>query len=1179
MIASKFVRSVVATTALGAGVLWSATPSAAEVHKSASGSAADGSVWLDGRRAVQDGYTDWVIDYENPLDEPGSVSISDEIEGAQTYQVGSLKVPPGWEGEVDQPEATAAKLTANGGAVPPRGRGTTSKLVEPVLTAFSQANSGGDGYRPILWTNPDDPTDRRIYTIFHHTGTTISPTSGRPNGNELWCAGLETGALCPGFPREFTTGDPIFDAGFRQGTSGRPLEIFDGTRMYFPYGDRDTYGAACFDVATAATCGYTPLSNSQTPELGYVVAAAYPDGTTAAVALQPHLLGWAKAGERTFGLALDTTRPTGGLVDLGSGVTAAEYEHSVRLMCFTTGVISGVQPCPGIHGQVLSNGFLPPPPNGNWGEFIGGQSLVVEGRVYFTVRYPTESFLICVDGITGLPCAGGFESPVPLDGSPTALLPLPSSDGVCIAMRVSNFNDSIQCFHPDASANTPPIVGVVDSDAFAGLIIAGTATFVPTLNRLYVPEKPGDPDIWNEGATLCWDFSTESVCEGFSSPWDEATTGDRRDYAYTYDEATGCLWGGGDAGLVWSFDPFSGASPCVRSRSATGVITPSDSYCDGQTGHVTGWGAARLDNAQNVSDIRLTVRDANGEVVPGWNARQVSAVEAAQGVDLSSIDYGAYPELEVEVNIGFSDTSWWNEAEYPTASVTFEGDPVQVCFQTRVLDRCETVELSNTVAATALGAHSGAKVTETASVAMPVDRRPHACPDLVIDKSVDAASFNPGSTLNYTLRVSNREKPDPAQGTDAVNVVVRDVLPAGVEYVADRVVTADGRAPAYDAKARTLTWTVPGPIEPNAAIDLTYPVVVTDATADALINTAVITSVGETPKPSPPAPDPSLPCADVVAYEGVSGPCDSASLEQRMANLSVVKAAATKTVLAGANARWRIEVRNEGPDTADDVVITDSVPDGFALTALNPSIGQCERVSGTCRLGALGVGESATVEVVGRVAKDFSGGDLTNTALVSSPTPDREASNNVGTSVIEVDQPPVEFSIVKSSEHKAVRTTDEIAYTISVRNGGERVAAPEVFEVPGAGLTLLRMSSPNGRCTIATRSCELAELKPGESATVRVLAKVDGDYGGSAVENSASVRSCCSGLAGGEWSTSLSIPIGADTVVSGAAQAPVGQVLARTGQNVARLLLLGFILVGAGDTLRLRRKAPGRAGQ
>ena len=94
-------------------------------------------------------------------------------------------------------------------------------------------------------------------------------------------------------------------------------------------------------------------------------------------------------------------------------------------------------------------------------------------------------------------------------------------------------------------------------------------------------------------------------------------------------------------------------------------------------------------------------------------------------------------------------------------------------------------------------------------------------PSMSITKSVNATTVQPGQTFQYTLTATNA---DTATTSPAYNVTVTDNVPAGV--VVDPASISNGGtltgADPTTGAGGTLSWTIPGPINPGASVALTY---------------------------------------------------------------------------------------------------------------------------------------------------------------------------------------------------------------------------------------------------------------------------------------------------------------------------------------------------------------------
>jgi uncharacterized repeat protein (TIGR01451 family) len=111
----------------------------------------------------------------------------------------------------------------------------------------------------------------------------------------------------------------------------------------------------------------------------------------------------------------------------------------------------------------------------------------------------------------------------------------------------------------------------------------------------------------------------------------------------------------------------------------------------------------------------------------------------------------------------------------------------------------------------------------------------------------------------------------------------------------------------------------------------------------------------------------------------------------QQADVRIVKTGPAGRQPTGRNMNWTITVTNNGPDDATNVVVTDTLPASVDLVHMMPSQGTCLHHVQVCDLGDLANGATATidVEVIPRQA-----GTITNTASVTTNTPDPIGSNN-----------------------------------------------------------------------------------------------------------------------------------------------------------------------------------------
>jgi uncharacterized repeat protein (TIGR01451 family) len=112
------------------------------------------------------------------------------------------------------------------------------------------------------------------------------------------------------------------------------------------------------------------------------------------------------------------------------------------------------------------------------------------------------------------------------------------------------------------------------------------------------------------------------------------------------------------------------------------------------------------------------------------------------------------------------------------------------------------------------------------------------------------------------------------------------------------------------------------------------------------------------------------------------------------ADLSVAKSDSADPVSKGAALTYSIVVTNNGPGSATGVQLTDTLPANVQFVSVTSSAGSCSQTGSivTCNLGDLNNGASVPVTIIVIPKK---AGTITNTAQVSSLSPDPNAANNI----------------------------------------------------------------------------------------------------------------------------------------------------------------------------------------
>jgi uncharacterized repeat protein (TIGR01451 family) len=114
------------------------------------------------------------------------------------------------------------------------------------------------------------------------------------------------------------------------------------------------------------------------------------------------------------------------------------------------------------------------------------------------------------------------------------------------------------------------------------------------------------------------------------------------------------------------------------------------------------------------------------------------------------------------------------------------------------------------------------------------------------------------------------------------------------------------------------------------------------------------------------------------------------------ADLSIAKTASPSPVGTGGVLTYSITVNNAGPNTAQNVVVTDSLPGGTSFLSCSTSQGTCSLsgINVTANLGDIPSPGLATVTIQVTVTAQGPS-SITNTAFVTSSTPDTNTANNI----------------------------------------------------------------------------------------------------------------------------------------------------------------------------------------
>ncbi|WP_125153521.1 DUF6923 family protein [Clostridium rectalis] len=282
----------------------------------------------------------------------------------------------------------------------------------------------------------------------------------------------------------------------------------------------------------------------------------------------------------------------------------------------------------------------------------------------------------------------------------------------------------------------------------------------------------------------------------------------------------------------------------------------------------------------------------------------------------------------------------------------------------------------------------------------------NALADISVVKTASPNPVNQGETLTYTIDVIN------AGPADAQNVVLDDVIPPeiiGAEFSTDGGITFSPWPGSFDigtlSNGETRTVLIRGTVSPSAI--------------GIISNTAGVISS---------TPDPNL-----------DNNMSTVDTEINTADISVIKTSDLNPAFPGEILTYTIKVSNAGPADAENVVLTDAIPPEIVGAEFSVDGGVTFNPwPGSFNIGTLLDGETSSILIRGTVAASAIG-IISNTANVTSTTPDPNPDNNTSTVDIEVNA-LADISVIKTGSPNPVVSGETLTYTIDVSNFGPSLA-------------------------------------------------------------------------------------------------------------------------------------------
>ncbi len=348
--------------------------------------------------------------------------------------------------------------------------------------------------------------------------------------------------------------------------------------------------------------------------------------------------------------------------------------------------------------------------------------------------------------------------------------------------------------------------------------------------------------------------------------------------------------------------------------------------------------------------------------------------------------------------------------------------------------------------------------------------------DLSISKDDGRSSVLPNEVVTYTIVVSN------SGPSDAVDAVVSDPFPAeltNISYTSTATAGVSGNTLSGNGDLND-TVTIP------AGGSLTYQVTgtVASSASGSLNNTATITAAAGTTEPN--RTNNSATDVDVLLVDF---------------DLRITKTDNRTQVVAGDATSYTIEVVNDGPSDATDVLIRDSFP--AELTSVSYTSVATAGASGHSSSGTGDINDlvnlpsgSSILYLVDAVVRPDATGTLKNEASVTAgETSETVTTNNTATDVSTIVQ-EADLSVTKTDGLSTVMPGQELTYTIVVENAGPSdVIGATITDSFDAKLTAIAYTSlaeggASGNGSGVDSLVESVDMPAGSRITYTVTARV-----------------------------------------------------------------------------------------
>lgn len=764
----------------------------------------------------------WVMSYKNNTGSlQDSVVINDSVPANTKFVGGSLSAAPDFLKKYStnnagtfaatepNPASTVTDVQVTGNNIPSPATGIVQTFGTPVLQATgTSTTTGGDGYKPIFvdYTDSSGNPATRIFAIYHHWGPAPGITHrGNINCVQFLGGGVASGSICPGYPRYFSSDsnsngipDPNPAATPPNGVADISTSWIqsDGyvrnNKIYYLGQRANDFGLGCFDPIADKNCGYTLMGN-----LGNDINAA--NGMSAVGSMLTN-------GDKVFVPASDGQMYCINISNLTSCATFPKAINGVPNAYFKDGTTYSAY-------LSLANKFQ-------------NKAFVLLHKHTSNIGYSSPAYLICFDIETQQACTG-WTSPVQLPYTNELSTPMITLKKANSTDQVANIIDKV-CYRSSLeNITTPTLTCLNTTDQSATTNPPGLEATLPLGRNGFdgndnVANRFSYTSVWKglglpvdtvngTGFIACYDWVLSAPCATFNGGGKYFNVGGTNNLRiYTTNYYKGCLYALGDAGILWSVDPITAASPCQTASASTSVSPLTNFYCDGKTrtlsyDKIQFYDLTGVGVGSGIDGITSEIKDAKGTFIKSVNIQNgigdISDIPYGSNVNFGDILGLDTTTLKVE-SYAYGNTTILATMAGKKVGIFFNSpDAPQICFKTQVdLLATPNTNITNTV--------SGSSIFAQPSLSYTIGILPGLIPNCptTTNNTVSTCTFTlpTGNTLPTGFKLSIGNGPTDAGGTTpaqnctvgALNLVTCTNVPTG---------NSIGNVPIYGSAGTTKT--------------------------------------------------------------------------------------------------------------------------------------------------------------------------------------------------------------------------------------------------------------------------------------------------------------------------------------------------------------------------------------